>query len=239
MAELFGQPLDSSPLSHRRGSIDEKQGGGTPSHTRAAGGGKKSSVEDAVWSDAVKGSVLLSRLTKEELRFVRSAARLTKLATGATVYEEGTPTSDSGNFYIVLSGRYAASHALHCGSHRRLREYGAADCFGSHELLHNTARTTTVRVLEGGTVWHISRRVFDSKLRLAASSLKLPPTLSLEALRGMTLFSGVRPESLAMLGGVSSERAVPAGALVCSRLLTQRHSASGTLYDSRAFFPLL
>lgn len=48
-----------------------------------------------------------------------------------------------------------------------VREFGPGDTFGSAELIHDVARTTTISSMEHGLVWTLPKKVFDVKLKKA------------------------------------------------------------------------
>ena len=72
--------------------------------------------------------------------------------------------------YVVKAGQFVARRGR-LGDERMLRIYREAASFGSFELLYTgQQRSCTVTCVEPGTLWVISRRVFDAKL-------KAPPRL--------------------------------------------------------------
>lgn len=174
----------------------------------SGGVAKKAKTADEVWTQAVKGSVLLKKLSSSELKYVKTAAKAVKYVAGAIVYtEEATPD----NYYVVQSGRYHADRETAAGT-RLLREYSAGDSFGSHELLFSTPRAAKITCMVGGSLWVISKRVFDSKLRI-------PPAIkpaTLELIKTLPLFEGLGAEQLAALARAAVEVSVEGGQTVCA-----------------------
>jgi len=169
----------------------------------------KAMSSEEIFRAAAKRDVLLRRLPPTELKYVKSAAKQTKIAKGSVIFEEGAMAE---NFYIVEKGRFAASRAVTAaGKQRLLREYEPGDTFGSHELLFQLPRSHKLVARESGSVWVLSKRVFDAKLRIA------PPVKPavLDFLKTVPLFSDLSTEYLTALGRAAIDINLDAGKPIC------------------------
>ena len=163
---------------------------------------------DEIWKVAAMNCVLLRRLPASELKYVKSAAKTIKLIAGASLYKEGDACD---SFYVVQSGHYVASRAMEGSAVRYLREYVAGDTIGSHELFFSLPRESTLTAIEGGSLWVIGKRIFDSKLRIAPA---VKPAM-LDYLRTVPLFAGMTTEFLVALARAAVELHVEAGKSIC------------------------
>jgi CRP-like cAMP-binding protein len=186
LEQLESAGYDTASMSAIAAAASGKRGKKGAKSKAAAG-----SATEA-WMGAVKGCVLLDRLSASELSFVLQSARPMQTSVGDVLFKQGDPLV-SGMMFLVASGTYRALQQRH-GSMARARDYGPLDNFGSSDLLcHDGSggRTCSVSVLTPGLVWGIPARVVDLKLRIPpphsvsgivgfASSLKLFATLSKE-----------------------------------------------------------
>lgn len=128
----------------------------------------KNKSNTVIWQTAVKRSPFLSRLPKEELKYIKTNARLQALSAGEVIFEEG---SEPEYYYIVQDGMVRATQ-FQGDVIKRARDYGPSDGFGSHEMLYpGMRRTTTCTAVDEVMVWTLSRRVFDMKLKNPIGSI--------------------------------------------------------------------
>ena len=99
----------------------------------------KNKSNTVIWQTAVKRSPFLSRLPKEELKYIKTNARLQALSAGEVIFEEG---SEPEYYYIVQDGMVRATQ-FQGDVIKRARDYGPSDGFGSHEMLYPGMRRTT------------------------------------------------------------------------------------------------
>ena len=146
------------------------------------------------WKLAAKKSVLLRALPSEGQAYVHRACSLVGTTAGKVIYKQG---DDADAFYVVQSGRYAATQLGADGeTQQTVRRYEASDTFGSHELLQaDQTRATTMTVLEAGSVWVIPKKVFDAKLKVAPA----PAPSLVEKVRSCRSFAELAPEQITLL----------------------------------------
>lgn len=158
------------------------------------------------WAACMRSCVLTRELTRGELKFIFTNARLSRYAAGDVVYEEGSP---SECFYFVHSGSFSydnvASHMY------RLQREGVA--FGAAELLVPQPREATVRCVDAGALWMVPRRVFDAKMRVAPP---IKPAFE-RFLHACPLFAALPREQLQHVARAAREVRLRIGVNLCEQ----------------------
>ena len=194
---------------------------GRPSSSPAGSpmGRKKSlAAQDPIWAAAVMQSVLLKKLGGAELKYIKSALKTVTFSAGDTVYRQDEHPDEA---YVVKAGQFVARERTPGGDERMLRIYREAASFGSFELLYTgQQRSCTVTCVEPGTLWVISRRVFDAKLKAPpAAANPLEQKALLGKVRDVPLFSeaGLTAAHLTQLARAAIDMKVAPGERLCSK----------------------
>ena len=161
---------------------------------------------------AAKFSFLLRHLKTAELKFVESNARLTRFDPNTSIYSAG---EGANHFYVVARGKFYESESHPTGGQRLKRVHeGFGATFGSHEMIFNLQRKTSVALAdERGTAWAIPKRVFDNKIKVSPSESKDLLTF----MPTVPLLSNLNKEELTQLARAAKEIRAKPGENVCSK----------------------
>lgn len=168
-------------------------------------------ASDSAWALALQRSVLLKQLGKNELKYVRQSMKTVSHAGLQTIYSQ---SDEADAAYWVVSGRYVATLQATNGA-RKLREYTAGMSFGSHEMLSSETRSCSVLCAEAGSLFVLSKRVFNDKIRIAAS----PSKALLEQIKSIPLFQHALLDlkHLTQLARAAEEHKFEADEVVCTQ----------------------
>ena len=166
---------------------------------------------ETIWLEAVRTSVLLRHLAPNDIRSLRTSCKVSKVRAQMSMYRQG---AFADCFYVVQSGRFRATIGTGDVS---AREYGQCQTFGSHEILFPQPRTASITCVEGGAVWVIEKRVFQSKLAGETIASGLPAPELVEFVRGVSLFNDLDDEHIAQLSRAANEETIAPEQLICSQ----------------------
>jgi len=100
-------------------------------------------------------------LPPEARASLASHVELVRVPAGAAVVRQG---ERGDRFYVIRAGTFEVSQRDAVGDERVLATLGRGRSFGELALLAATTRTATVRALEAGSVFAVSKAVFEQSL---------------------------------------------------------------------------
>lgn len=174
-------------------------------------GDKQKADGDKSFADVAKKSFLMRHLKGAELKFVSTSCRVVKYEPGGIVYEA---EQLADNFFVVKSGSFREFEKHHGGERLKRVHSVVGGTFGSHELIFQALRKTSVVASdEGATAWVVPKRVFDAKVKVSP-----PPAKEMIAfLHSVPLLSKLNKQELEQLARAAKEVTLEPGAPLCEK----------------------
>ena len=113
---------------------------------------EKSMLDKELILHSLQSQFIYSTWTEEQRSYVVNAMKFYALRANEVIFEQGQPAM---NFFVIADGEV---EVLSNGVRRNVLRKGAG--FGESALVHNVARTATIRTLTNTTLWGLDRDTF-------------------------------------------------------------------------------
>ena len=143
--------------------------------------------------------VLFSSMSEEQQRSIFDAMFEVTCSTGDRVIQQGE-IGDS--LYIVDSGRFCA-YLRAKGESEPVQTYTSGSLFGELALMYNCPRAATIRCVEAGRLWGLSRGVYEAIMR---STVNLAMDSRSQFLRSVEILSTMAEAERQSLADLLEER---------------------------------
>uniref|UniRef100_A0A0G4IBD7 cGMP-dependent protein kinase n=1 Tax=Chromera velia CCMP2878 TaxID=1169474 RepID=A0A0G4IBD7_9ALVE len=122
---------------------------------------QKTTADVELITSALKGNLVCSSLNSDEVHALCDAMQFYEYKAGDTVCEQG---QNGSHFFIIHSGTF---DVLIGG--KQVNQMRKGKAFGEIALIHNCARSATVRASEDGGIWGVGRTKFRAILKSLSS----------------------------------------------------------------------